>query len=63
MLYARDEGVAQDDKQAAFWFRKAADQGEAMAQFNLGLSISTEQADRRTMLKPICGQASPQHKN
>jgi len=28
--------VAQDDKQAAFWFRKAADQGEAMAQFNLG---------------------------
>jgi TPR repeat protein len=36
MMYANGEGVVRDDKQAAFWFRKAADQGEAMAQFNLG---------------------------
>jgi uncharacterized protein len=34
--YANGEGMVQDDKQAAFWFRKAADQGEAVAQFNLG---------------------------
>ena len=35
-MYARGEGVAQDDKQAAFWFHRAADQDEAIAQLNLG---------------------------
>lgn len=35
-MYANGEGIVQDDKQAACWFRKAADQGEAVAQFNLG---------------------------
>ena len=35
-MYASGKGVAQDDSQAAVWFRKAAMQGEAMAQLNLG---------------------------
>ncbi|WP_221898222.1 tetratricopeptide repeat protein [Bathymodiolus japonicus methanotrophic gill symbiont] len=31
------EGVVQDGKEALTWFRKAAEQGDAIAQFNLGL--------------------------
>jgi TPR repeat protein len=30
-------GVPQDYAQAAIWYRKAAEQGSAEAQFNLGL--------------------------
>jgi len=37
LMYANGEGVAQDDKQAVKWYRKAADQGYARAQYNLGL--------------------------
>jgi uncharacterized protein len=36
-MYAKGEGVAQNDAKAAEWFRKAADQGHAAAQSNLGL--------------------------
>jgi len=36
LLYATGQGVAQDDAEAATWFRKAADQGNAEAQANLG---------------------------
>ena len=32
------DGVKQDMSQAIYWWRKAADQGDAEAQFNLGLS-------------------------
>jgi TPR repeat protein len=32
MMYANGEGVTRDDKQAAFWFRKAAEQGYAKTQ-------------------------------
>ena len=34
--YAEGQGVELDHKQAARWFRRAADQGHARAQFNLG---------------------------
>jgi hypothetical protein len=34
---AKGEGVPQDDHQAAAWYRRAAEQGYADAQFNLGL--------------------------
>ncbi len=37
VLYAKGEGVPQDDEQAAKWFRLAAEQGNGNAQFNLGL--------------------------
>jgi len=36
MMYRDGRDVAQDDAQAASWFRKAADQGNADAQANLG---------------------------
>jgi len=39
-MYARGEGVAEDDQEAAKWFRKAAEQGYAKAQLNLGLSYA-----------------------
>jgi TPR repeat protein len=36
-MYRKGEGVQQDSKQAAAWYRKAADQGDTVAQFNLAL--------------------------
>jgi TPR repeat protein len=36
LMYYRGRGVAQDDKEAATWFRRAADGGDATAQFYLG---------------------------
>ena len=35
-MYGTDEGVPQDYAEAVKWFRLAADQGDASAQFNLG---------------------------
>ena len=36
LMYARGQGVAQNDAEAAKWFRLAAAQGHAGAQYNLG---------------------------
>jgi TPR repeat protein len=36
-MYEIGHRVPQDDVQAATWFRKAADQGNASAQYNLGM--------------------------
>ena len=36
-MYAIGRGVAQDDQQAVTWYRKAAEQGDADAQYNLGI--------------------------
>ena len=36
MKYDRGEGVPQDDAEAVAWYRLAAEQGDAGAQFNLG---------------------------
>jgi TPR repeat protein len=36
IAYFNGEGIPQDDAQAMLWFRKAAEQGDADAQFNLG---------------------------
>ena len=36
-MYANGEGVLEDDKEAAKWYRKAADQGHVMAQYELGV--------------------------
>jgi hypothetical protein len=35
-MYDDGQGVPQDDKEAARWYRAAAEQGAAGAQFNLG---------------------------
>jgi two-component system sensor histidine kinase CreC len=39
-MYDKGQGVAQDHKQALRWYRKAADQGNASAQYNLGWMYS-----------------------
>ncbi|WP_128580700.1 tetratricopeptide repeat protein [Neisseria flavescens] len=36
-MYAKGQGVRQDDTQVVQWYRKAAEQGLAEAQYNLGL--------------------------
>ena len=36
-MLAKGQGVGRDEAQAIAWFRKAADQGGAQAQFNLDL--------------------------
>ncbi len=36
-MYYYGEGVTKDSVQAAKWIRKAAEQGDALAQYNLGL--------------------------
>ena len=36
-MYAEGQGVPQDYAEAVKWFRLAADQGNATAQYNLGL--------------------------
>jgi TPR repeat protein len=35
-MYAFGKGVLKDDKQAVYWYQKAAEQGLAEAQYNLG---------------------------
>jgi TPR repeat protein len=40
LMYAKGEGVPQDDAQAVVWFTKAAEQGYAEAQNNLGRMYS-----------------------
>jgi len=35
-MYRNGNGAQKDDKEAAKWYRKAAEQGVARAQFNLG---------------------------
>ncbi len=37
VCYRYGQGVAQDDAQAAIWYRKAAEQGYGKAQYNLGV--------------------------
>jgi hypothetical protein len=39
-MYANGEGVAQDNAKAVEWYQKAADQGHARAQFNLGVKYA-----------------------
>jgi TPR repeat protein len=42
-MYANGQGVPQDDTQAAAWYRKAADQGNATAQTNFGIMYAKGQ--------------------
>jgi TPR repeat protein len=36
-MYENGQGIKQDFKEAAKWFRQAADQGDSWAQYNLGV--------------------------
>ena len=40
-MYAKGQGVRQDDAEAFRWFRQAAAQGHAQAQHNLGVMYET----------------------
>ena len=40
-MYANGEGVPENDAEAVKWYRKAADQGHADAQSNLGFMYAT----------------------
>jgi TPR repeat protein len=42
-MYAHGEGVRQDYAEALRWYHKAAEHGEAAAQFNLGLMYAAGQ--------------------
>jgi TPR repeat protein len=41
-MYFKGKGVAQDLGEAVRWTRKAADQGYANAQFNLGVMVAAK---------------------
>ena len=40
LKYTNGEGVPEDDSEAVKWYRKAAEQGNASAQFNLGIKYA-----------------------
>ncbi len=40
-MYDNGQGVPEDDAEAVRWYRLAADQGNATAQFNLGVMYDT----------------------
>ena len=50
-MYENGKGVPQDDAEAVKWYRMAAEQGDADAQFNLGCDVRNGRACRRTMPK------------
>jgi TPR repeat protein len=50
-LYDNGTGVAQDDTEAAKWFRLAADQGYAKAQNNLGALYARGQGVSRDYIQ------------
>jgi len=39
VCYSDGDGVAKDAEQAVSWYRRAAEAGDADAQFNLGISL------------------------
>jgi len=43
VIYYHGQGVHQDDKQAFEWFERAAEQGVAEAQYNLGVKYDQGQ--------------------
>jgi TPR repeat protein len=57
-LYSDGQGVPQDDTQSVFWYRKAAEQGDASAQFHIGYLYEKAKVFLKTMRKPIFGLIS-----
>ena len=48
-MYANGEACPEDDATAVKWYTKAAEQGHAKAQYNLGLCMTTVKAFQRMM--------------
>ena len=46
-MYSSGQGVARDDAEAVRWFRKAAEQGDATAQNDLGKAYATGEGAAR----------------
>ncbi|MGX3013232.1 tetratricopeptide repeat protein, partial [Ursidibacter sp. B-7004-1] len=51
VMYDNGQGVKQDDHQAVKWFQKAAEQGNAKAQFLLGASYGLGKGVPQDMVK------------
>jgi TPR repeat protein len=52
-MYVRGAGVTQDYAQAVIWFRKAAEQGDAVAQNNLGVMYANAKGVRRDSAQAV----------
>ena len=64
LMYANGEGVPEDDAEAVHWYRKAAEQGDANAQNNLGVMYDIwRRCARRMMPRPCAGSARPQNRD
>jgi len=50
VAYHNGFGVRQDDKQALYWYRKAAEQGSSEAQYNLGVMYLKGQGVRQSKI-------------
>ena len=57
-MYRNGEGVPQDYKEAVKWYRLAAEQGDAIAQTNLGIMYEYGMAFFKTILWLTCGTTS-----
>ena len=53
LLYDNGKGVPQDHAEAVKWYRKAAEQGDADAQCQLGLMYATDMVCLRTTQKQL----------
>ena len=51
VMYDNGKGVPQDYAEAVKWYRLAAEQGYARAQYNLGLMYDNGKAFHKTMQK------------
>ena len=51
-MYDHGRGVPEDDAEALKWYRMAAEQGNAPAQFSWGSCTPTVKACPKTMPKP-----------
>jgi len=49
-MYKRGDGVEKDIKQAVEWWRKAAEQGDASGQYNLGLCYYNGEGGRKDII-------------
>ena len=50
-MYDNGDGVPQDYKEAVKWYRLAAEQGDAAAQYNLGIMYKMAKAFLKTTKK------------
>jgi TPR repeat protein len=48
-------GVSQDDIEAAKWYRRAADTGDDIAQYHVGVCTWTAEVCRETLSERTCG--------